>query len=122
MPLTINQKADSTVSTTDGTPTTLATIAIAAGAPVNVIEFELKARGTESATGDNFTRKIEGTIKRFGGAAAALVGATTVWTRRDTNAATWDISAAASGNNLVVTVTGQGGKTIVWTILESTFR
>jgi hypothetical protein len=114
----LDTRANRTVTTTDATPTTIATIAIPAGAPVSQFEFEFIVRGTEAATGDCWTRIIRGTIKRFGGAAAALVGATTTENRRDAGASIWGATATAVGTNLVVDVTGQVGKTIVWTIRE----
>jgi len=85
----LDTRANRTVTTTNATPTTIATIAIPAGAPVSQFEFEFVVRGSEAATGDCWTRIIRGTIKRFGGAAAALVGANTTENRRDGGAATW---------------------------------
>lgn len=118
----LDKRANRTTTTTDATPTTIAAIAIPAGAPVTQLEFEFLVRGKEAASGDDWTRIIRGTIKRFNAAAAALVGATTTETRRDTGASTWGATAAASTNDLVVQVTGQVGKTIDWEILEWTLR
>lgn len=53
---------------------------------------------------------------------AALVGATTTENRRDAGASTWGATAIASGNDLLVQVTGQVGKTIAWEILEDSVR
>lgn len=118
----LDTRANRTVITADATPTTIATIAISAGAPVTQLEFELTIRGSEAATGDCWTRIIRGTIKRFGVGAAALVGAITTENRRDAGASTWGATAIASGNDLLVQVTGQVGKTIAWEILEDSVR
>ena len=118
----LDTRANRSVTTTDATPTTIATIPISAGAPITQLEFEFTVRGREAATGDCWTRIIRGTIKRVGAAAAALVGANATETRRDAGAFTWGATATASSNDLLVQVTGQAAKTITWEILEESVR
>jgi hypothetical protein len=44
----LDTRANRTTTTTDATPTTIATIAIPAGAPVTQLEFEFLVRGKDA--------------------------------------------------------------------------
>lgn len=118
MPFTQDKRANQTVITTDATPTTIATIPI----PTNgAVHFRVRVEGDEPIARDVHARVHEGVIKRIGSGAAVLVQTASILTWRDAGAATWGSTATASGNNLVITVTGQVGKTINWRVIEETF-
>lgn len=119
---TIDSFTHDSADTTDGTPTTVATIPLAVGAPITLMDFALEIRGTEAATGDCWIRLLRGSIKRVGAGAAVLVGATTAENRRDAGSSTWGATASASGNDLLIQVTGQAAKTIVWRVVERATR
>jgi len=104
------QQFDATVTTTDATPTTIATIplgAVAGTVAIDVDVFCFNASGPKGASLNLF-----GAV-RTTGAAGTLIGVNTSLSVID---GAFAISATiiASGNNALVQVTGLAGTTINW--------
>jgi|14_taG_2_1085336.scaffolds.fasta_scaffold00255_21 hypothetical protein len=70
--------------------------------------------GKQDASSNSLTIKLEGVVQRQGGA-ASILGAVFKFVVHDDSGDVWDVNATASGNNLVVNVSGQAGTTISWT-------
>jgi hypothetical protein len=66
--------------------------------------------------GNGNVRMIRASVvaKRLGGGALQVGAPVTIANHQDAGASTWAISAAVSGNDLVVSVTGQAGRSIDW--------
>ena len=106
----LNSQASNTVSTTDATTTTIATIPIAE-ASVNLIEARCLARRTDSNENAAYIRKV--VVLRDGAGVATLLGAQDgTLTRENDNQ--WDCNLVVAGNNVLVRVTGRAGRSIDW--------
>lgn len=103
-----------TVTTSDATPTTILTFAAAAVATCYDIQVRITAfDATDVAGGAYFI--IGGA--RTTGAATTIFPDTEFFVKEEAAMATSDIDLTASGNNIVVTVTGIAAKTIRWAAL-----
>jgi hypothetical protein len=107
------------VATTDATPTVLHSVAIFGGA---ALAFDIQVIGMDQVANDVIATHIRGAIRRVGAGAAGIVGANDVVTVTDAGAAGWSITATASGNDLVVTVTGEAAHLIDWKMMMSSER
>ncbi len=76
--------------------------------------FDALVVGKQDSSANSITVKLEGAINRNGGA-ATILGGVFVFVVFDSSGGAWDISAAGSGNNLVINVTGAAATTIDWT-------
>lgn len=88
-------------------------------AQLTLYRARLELLGVDAGNGN--ARYIQATVvaKRVG-AGAVLVGAPSVVVNvQDAGASTWAITANVSGNDFVVTVTGQAGRTIDWRLSGS---
>lgn len=54
--------------------------------------------------------------KRLGGNALMVGTPTVISAHQDASASTWQVSGSVSGNDFVITVTGEAGKSIVWSL------
>lgn len=110
---TLNIQVDARVRTTDATITELLRKTLA---PLTgyVARFELIAVDA----GNGAVKVIFATVaaKRLG-AGALMIGAPVVLsTHADAAASAWTVSASASGDDFVISVTGAAGRTIDWLI------
>ncbi|KKL07876.1 hypothetical protein LCGC14_2581620 [marine sediment metagenome] len=100
------------VTTTDDTPTNIATIAIPDDTVV-ILEARILARRTDLAGRAVYIRNSA--IFREAAGGATLEGAVdSPFTRESTGNAPWDATIIMSGNNAIIQVTGQAGKTVNW--------
>lgn len=87
--------------------------------PGQTIHYRTMITARDTGNGDSKTWELAGSLKRFAGANAAIVGggstlpAATV-RLADTGAAAWNVRAAPSGASLIFFVTGAAGRTIQW--------
>lgn len=102
------------VQTADGTTTPAKTLALSDN---TLYWFEADIIGRQTGGTDRAYYKVAGLFYRQGGGAATLEGAVaSVITAIETaGAAAWNATLAASGNNVVVNVTGAAATTINWT-------
>jgi hypothetical protein len=102
------------VQTTNATVTAAKTLALSDN---TLYWFEADIIGRETGGTDRAYYKVAGLFYRQGGGGATLQGAVaSVITAIETaGAAAWDATLAASGNNVVVNVTGAAATTINWT-------
>ena len=101
------------VSTTNATVTTIATIAIPAGAAV-MISATIAARrtgGSAGTAGDSVGYVLNGLAKNIGGV-VSIVAQSKAFTAEDQ--AAWDAAYVVSGTNIVLQVTGEVNNTIHW--------
>lgn len=99
--------------TTDATPLDLATIPMEAGESL-VIEVSISGRRT--ATDDAASYLIGAGAMRGAAGGAAVNGVTLVVARETLGATTWDAAIVASGNDIIIRVTGQAAATIDWRV------
>jgi hypothetical protein len=104
-----------TVNTTDGTQTTLATVPIIAGRTY-LIEARVAARRTGGASGTaddgaSYVRRASYTTKS--GTVTLLGSVQTIGTDAEDQAG-WDITHTISGSNVLVRVTGAAANNITW--------
>lgn len=99
-----------TVTTTDGTVTTIATIPITDDTIVEV-RVIVVGRRTDAADRGGFIRLA--TVFREAAGGATLEGTVTTARTRTSDAA-WDVTVTVSGNNLLVRVQGAAAKTVNW--------
>lgn len=69
--------------------------------------------GKQDASGNTLTIKLQGVAQRQAGS-ASILGAVFKFVVHDDSLGVWDVDATASGNNLVINVTGQAGTNIDW--------
>jgi len=107
----LTNRQEGSVTTTDATPTTL--ISFAAAATPVVYNFEARVAGfnTTDIAGGAYV-VIAGA--RTTGAAATVFISPEFTVVEEANMAASDIDIVASGNNIIVQVTGIAGKTINW--------
>jgi len=109
-----------TVSTTDATVTTIATISTSTGNVILVESTLVGARtgGAAGASGDSATYKR---LSKFVNDAGVLTddGDTDVHTNEDQ--AGWDITLAVSGTDILIQVTGAINNNIDWAATYRTF-
>ena len=98
--------------TTDALPVSIQIFEVGGSSLMNVHMFLCAF----SENGDAFGLQGTRVAKRVGNGAAALVGAASlITTQKDLGAATWGASLTLDvDNNMVITVTGEAGKTIHW--------
>lgn len=99
-----------TVTTTDNTVTTIATIPIPDDTVV-FIHAEYVARRTDAADRAGYVR--EALVFREGGGGATLQGAVATAFTRESDAG-WNATIAVTGNDAILTVEGNAGQTINW--------
>jgi len=83
-------------------------------AQLTLYRGRLELLGVDAGNGNARYVEARVVVKRLSNG-AALVGAVTVITNlTDAGAATWVVNAGVAGNDFVVTVAGQAGRTIDW--------
>lgn len=98
-------------TTTDATPLAI-TLWEVPGSAVVTANLSLAAI---AADGTAWGAQVTACYKRVGNANAQAVGVNTILlNQRDLGAALWTAVLSLSGNNIIVTVTGQAGVTIDW--------
>ena len=107
MPLYNPSGSDPTVSvtTTDATPATIITIPVTG---TLAITAKVTAR---SSTGVSGSYEVKASAKNVSGT-VTLIGQVAVATLTDQDA--WSVSAAVSGTDLLIRVTGEAATTIAW--------
>lgn len=103
-----------TVSTTNGTATTIHTIAIPASTTVQITAW-VQARRTGGVAGtaeDGASYVRTWVYKTVAGTPTIIGAAATVVTQEDQ--AGWDVTASVSGSNVVIQVTGAVNNNINW--------
>lgn len=114
-------------TTTDNTPTEIFKDGSSARLVLDnnsLWNFTIKvaARRTDSGV-ESATYKFEGSIDRGANAASTnIIGSVESSSNKRTAAATWDVIVSADATNgaLIITVTGQNAKTILWTATVET--
>lgn len=86
------------------------------GATPGAYNFELKVIGFDSSTPAASGFTVLGTM-RTSGAAATIVGSPDETVIEDVAMITCDVDMVASGNNLIIRVTGVAGLTIDWNVV-----
>jgi hypothetical protein len=99
-----------TVSTTDATLTTLATIPLLDDT-VYMLEVTVAGRRTDAADRASYVRRAS--VFREATGVATLNGFVTSGFTRESDS-TWNVSLTVSGNNVLVQVTGAVGKDVNW--------
>jgi hypothetical protein len=102
------------VTTTNATPTALATVGLADG-HVYTIQATVTSRctgGTGGNAGKGATYKVIGTFKRDASSATQIGTTTVVHAAEDV--AAWNAALAVSGNNVLVNVTGAANDSLTW--------
>jgi len=99
-----------TITTTNATPTTIATVAISDNT-VTLINASIAARRTDSTDMAGYVRRV--LVSRESGGVATIVGTVDTSLTRETENL-WDSSITVSGNNALIQVTGEAGCTIHW--------
>lgn len=99
-----------TVTTTDGTVTTIATIAIPDNTVV-LIKIDVVGRRTDSADRAGYMRNA--LVYREAAGSATIQGTIDSSFTRESSAP-WDATISVSGNNALVTVKGNTGHTVDW--------
>ncbi len=104
--------ATSTVTTTDNTQTTLATVTLDAG---SAYLFTAEIIGETTDYGTVLGAVIKCTAKRTAAGSAVLVGSvSTPHEGKDSGASSWSVTYTVSGNDLRVSVTGGNATTVNW--------
>lgn len=100
----------STVTTTDATQTTVATLTLL---DENTYHVKALVVGVQSTGGGRASYEIDCTVYRTGAGSATLQGSVTSVhaNESDTN---WDATFTVSGNDLRVSVTGVAATTVKW--------
>nr|BDD46209.1 hypothetical protein 41 [bacterium] len=109
-PVSINT-TDAT--TTNMTPQTTIRVGTSARFKGSVIAHQYD--GVAGSTGDTASWDFDVTVKRISTGALSIVGSTVSMVHNDAAAAGWTVALAASTNDLVVQVTGEVDKSILWT-------
>ena len=99
-----------TVTTTDATVTTLELIAIPDDTVV-IIEVFISARRTDAEDGASYIRRAS-VFREAAGSATIRGTVDTTFTRE--SSAPWNATITVSGNNALISVTGQAANTINW--------
>ncbi len=110
------RELENSVTTTDATLTTIATIAIPDDTVV-LIEVEVVARRTDAAGRAVYIRRAV-IFREAAGGATIQNTVDTTFTRESSGNAPWNATIAVSGNNALIQVTGQAGKTVNWKALN----
>lgn len=109
---TIVQEIENAVATTDATVTTIATIPIPDNT-TGILEVRVLARRTDDVGRATYIRRAA--VFREAAGSATIEGAVdSPLTRESAGNAPWNVTIAVSGNNALVQVAGQAGKTINW--------
>ncbi len=98
-----------TVSTTDATPTLLASFQMLDG----TIAYDIEVVGFEAATGDTFVEHIRGAMTRQSGV-ASILGADDVVRQENAGATTWTVTTGFAVTTFQLEVTGQAAHNIEW--------
>lgn len=107
---------ENTVTTTDGTETTVGTIAIPDDTAV-IISAVMVGRRTDAADRAGFIRTV--VAFREGGGSAAFEGTVdSSFSRKSTGS--YDATMTVSGNNVLLRVTGSSSHTINWRSFHTT--
>lgn len=106
-----------TVSTTNSTPTTIATFAITTGA-TELIQSTVTARrtgGSSGGAGDSAAFSISAAAKNIAGT-VTIIGAQNLYKFGLGDQPAWSIGYAVSGTNIIAQVTGAANNNIDWSI------
>lgn len=106
--------AQSQTTTTNATPATLHTVAIASGRTYQ-IEARVQARRTGGSAGtaeDGASYIVRGTYKTVGGTVTVIGSVSADYTAEDQSG--WDATLVISGSNVIVQVTGATNNDISW--------
>lgn len=103
------------VETTDATVTTLATLPLEDASTYHMIADVVARRtgGSSGTAGDGASYRIIGTFRRVSAGAATLIGSLTSDHAAESQAG-WDATLSASGNDVLVRVTGASGNNVSW--------
>lgn len=111
----LTNRVQGLVTTSNATPTTLATLAL--GSTPGVYNFDIQIVGYDLTDAAGVGYFISGSV-RTTGAAAVLVGTPDKITNEEAGVTTAaDANLVVSGNNAIVQVTGIAGKTFNWNTL-----
>ena len=105
------------VTTTNASPTEISTFRLQ-----NHTGYfaELTLIAVDLGNGNMKTVTAHICAKRLGGGALIVGSPSIISTLQNGGASSWGVAAAASGNNIVITVTGEASRTINWTLFGST--
>ena len=100
------------ITTTDATATTICTASPPSSCTWN-IAVTVTAKQTNGAGESAVYRRVSA-VTRVGSAAPTVMGTDTIGTDRE-DVGGWNITIAASGNDIILQVTGAAGDTVNWT-------
>ena len=103
------------VETTDATVTTLLTIPLEDGKTVQIVAEVVARRtgGASGTSGDGASYRILGAFRRVSAGSATLIGSVTADHTAESQGA-WDATLTASGNDVLLQVTGASGNNVSW--------
>lgn len=99
-----------TVQTTDGTVTTIQTIQVETNNVIGLVQADVVA--FKSSTGDSAGYRLLAMYKRVSGTTTMV--ASNLVSLEDTLAVGWNVTAEASGTNILIRVAGLVGDTVDW--------
>jgi len=103
------------VETTGATVTTLLTVPLVDDktSQVSVDVVARRTGGSAGASGDGASYRVVGTFRRVGAGSATLIGSLTTVHSAESQAG-WDCTLTASGNDVLVRVTGATNNNVSW--------
>lgn len=106
------------VETTNATVTTLATIPLEDNRTYQIVADIVSRRtgGAAGTAGDGASYRIIGTFRRVTAGSATLIGSLSVVHSAESQAA-WDCTLTASGNDVLVRVTGAADNNVTWALV-----
>lgn len=108
---TLTNRQNGSVTTSDATPTTLISFTASASATIYNLQFKIAAFDATDTAGAAY--HVDAGARTTGAAVTIFPDADFVDNEEAAMAAT-DINVVASGNNIILQVTGIAGKTIRW--------
>jgi len=116
---TAEQPVAARVRTTDATPTELYRLPLAA---LTGYAFVTALIGVDAGNGAARVLRSSSAWKRLNASALQIGSTVVIANHTDAGASTWTLSAATSGNDVVVTVTGAAGRTVDWSLSGTVVR
>lgn len=103
------------VETTDATVTTLATLTLEDARTYQIVADVVARRtgGASGTAGDGASYRVLGTFRRVSAGSATLIGTVTTEHSAESQSG-WDCTLTASGNDVLVRITGASGNSISW--------
>lgn len=85
---------------------------------LTTVDYEYTIVGRDTGNGDSYRGTFYGSYNRNAGAPSVVAAWASSRVSASGGAVGWTVAVAVSGNNHVVTVTGNAGRTINWTVYK----